>query len=75
MPVSRSGHATPGGRRTVAAEPLLTIAEVLAEIKVARSTFDTWRALGCAPECIKLPNGQIRVRRCALEAWLASRTR
>lgn len=59
----------------MAAEPLLTIAEVLVEIKVARSTFDTWRALGCAPECIKLPNGQIRVRRCALEAWLASRTR
>jgi len=47
----------------------------LVEIKVARSTFDTWRSLGCAPECIKLPNGQIRVRRCALEAWLTSRTR
>lgn len=53
---------------------LLTIAEVLAELKVARSTFDTWRALRIAPECIKLPNGQIRVRRHALDAWLASRT-
>jgi predicted DNA-binding transcriptional regulator AlpA len=53
---------------------LLTIAEVLAELKVARSTFDTWRCLGTAPECIKLPNGQLRIRRSALDAWLASRT-
>jgi predicted DNA-binding transcriptional regulator AlpA len=51
---------------------LLTIAEVLAELQVARSTFDTWRSLGSAPECIKLPNGQIRIRRCALDSWLAS---
>ena len=48
--------------------------EVLVEIKVARSTFDTWRSLGCAPECIKLPNGQIRVRRSVLESWLAALT-
>lgn len=54
-------------------EDLLTVAEVLAELKVARSTFDTWRLLGSAPECIKYPNGQIRVRRSALEAWLAER--
>ena len=53
-------------------DTLLTIAEVLTELQVARSTFDTWRGLGSAPECIKLPNGQIRVRRSALEAWLAS---
>ncbi len=51
---------------------LLTIAEVLAELQVARSTFDTWRSLGTAPQCIKLPNGQIRIRRCALDSWLAS---
>jgi predicted DNA-binding transcriptional regulator AlpA len=52
-------------------DPLLTISEVLAELKVARSTFDTWRLLGSAPECIKLPNGQLRVRRSALDRWLA----
>ncbi len=51
---------------------LLTMAEVLAELQIARSTFDTWRTLGTAPECIKLPNGQIRVRRCALDTWLTS---
>ncbi|MGD0374803.1 MAG: helix-turn-helix domain-containing protein [Streptosporangiaceae bacterium] len=55
-------------------DELLTIAEVLAELQVARSTFDTWRSVGSAPECIKLPNGQIRIRRRALDAWLASRT-
>lgn len=65
-PASRAGNHT--GRPTA----LLTVAEVLAELQVARSTFDTWRSLGTAPECIKLPNGQIRVRRCALDSWLTS---
>ncbi len=63
---SQPGHAA--GRTA----SLLTIAEVLAELQVAHSTFDTWRSLGVAPECIKLPNGQIRIRRCALDSWLAS---
>jgi predicted DNA-binding transcriptional regulator AlpA len=63
---SRPGHAA--GSTAM----LLTVAEVLFELQVARSTFDTWRQLGTAPECIKLPNGQIRVRRCALDSWLAS---
>ena len=61
------------GGRTTASDDLLTMAEVLAQLKVARSTFDTWRVLGTAPECIKYPNGQIRVRRSALTAWLAAR--
>jgi predicted DNA-binding transcriptional regulator AlpA len=54
-----------------ALDPLLTVSEVLAELKVARSTFDTWRLLGSAPDCIKLPNGQLRVRRSVLDRWLA----
>ena len=54
-------------------DELLTIAEVLAELQVARSTFDTWRSVGAAPECIKLPNGQLRVRRADLESWLDAR--
>ncbi len=60
-------------RRAIVSDDLLTMAEVLAELKVARSTFDTWRVLGTAPECIKYPNGQLRVRRSALTAWLAAR--
>ena len=73
-PTARHGHRTNAATHALAADPLLTIAEVLVEIKVARSTFDTWRGLGCAPECIKLPNGQIRVRRSVLESWLAALT-
>lgn len=60
-------------RHAGVSDPLLTIAEVLAELKIARSTFDTWRVLGTAPECIKYPNGQLRVRRSALDAWLTAR--
>jgi predicted DNA-binding transcriptional regulator AlpA len=53
-------------------DELLTVAEVLEELNgVARSTFNRWRALGIAPRSIKLPNGDIRIRRSALEAWLA----
>ena len=31
-----------------------------------------WRAKGKARKCIKLPNGEIRVRRDELDRWLAS---
>jgi predicted DNA-binding transcriptional regulator AlpA len=50
----------------------LTIADVCDELGVARSTFYDWRAKGAAPKCFKLPNGEIRVRRVDLDAWLAS---
>jgi predicted DNA-binding transcriptional regulator AlpA len=55
------------------ADRLLTIGDVLTELQISRSTFDTWRNLGTAPTCIKLPNGQIRVRRSDLDNWLTSR--
>lgn len=48
----------------------LTIADLCAELSVARSTFYEWRAKGRAPRCIKLPNGEIRIRRTDLERWL-----
>lgn len=48
----------------------LTIAELCAELDIARSTFYDWRQARKAPRCIKLPNGDIRVRRRDLEAWL-----
>lgn len=72
---STSRRHRPAERQAAMGRPaaLLTIAEVLDELQVARSTFDTWRALGAAPECIKLPNGQLRIRRAALDAWLAGR--
>ncbi len=52
---------------------LLTVPEVLAELGgVSRRTFYRWRELGHAPKCIKLPNGEIRVWRSDLTAWLDS---
>ena len=50
----------------------LTIADVCTELGIARSTFYDWRAAKKAPRCIKLPNGNIRVRRADLERWLKS---
>ncbi|GGO81068.1 helix-turn-helix transcriptional regulator [Wenjunlia tyrosinilytica] len=48
----------------------LTLAEVCEELKVTRSTFYDWRAKGRAPRCIKLPNGDLRIRRSDLDNWL-----
>jgi excisionase family DNA binding protein len=48
----------------------LTIADLCEELGVARSTFYDWRAAKKAPRCIKLPNGEIRIRRTDLERWL-----
>jgi len=54
---------------------LLPLAQVLAELgdehgPLARSTFYDWRAKGHAPRCIKLPNGELRIRRADFDAWL-----
>lgn len=48
----------------------LTITEVCAELQISRSTFYEWRAKGRAPRCIRLPNGDLRIRRAELERWL-----
>jgi excisionase family DNA binding protein len=53
-------------------EDRLTIAQLCQELGISRSTFYEWRAKGRAPRCIKLPNGQIRIRRAEFERWLAS---
>jgi excisionase family DNA binding protein len=50
----------------------LTIAQLCNELGISRSTFYEWRAKGRAPRCIKLPNGQIRIRRAEFERWLDS---
>lgn len=51
----------------------LTVAEVCEDLQIAQSTFYEWRTKGTGPRCIKLPNGQLRVRRTDLEAWLDAR--
>ncbi len=56
----------------VAGEPdeLLTIEELIAELRVPRSTFYRWREKRIAPRVMKLPSGAVRIRRIALEEWL-----
>jgi hypothetical protein len=56
-------------------DELLTVAQLLDELGgVSRRTFFRWRELGRAPRCLKLPNGQLRVRRSDLASWLGSCT-
>jgi predicted DNA-binding transcriptional regulator AlpA len=62
----------------MARDELLTLPQVLAELGTAekplpRTTFYDWRAKRKAPKCIKLPNGELRIRRSTLESWLESR--
>jgi predicted DNA-binding transcriptional regulator AlpA len=56
----------------MAHDELLTVAEVLAELRVPRSTWYQWRQLHKGPRVLKLPNGELRIRRSALNDWLTS---
>ncbi|MFF4949763.1 helix-turn-helix transcriptional regulator [Streptomyces chattanoogensis] len=51
----------------------LTIAWICEDLEISRSTFYDWRAKGRAPRCIKLPNGDLRIRRSDYEHWLDGR--
>jgi hypothetical protein len=65
--------------RSRAQRDKLTVAEILEDLADAegnplpRRTWDEWRAKGTGPRCIKLPNGQLRVRRAEYERWLTER--
>lgn len=48
----------------------LTIKEVCEIIGVSRSTLDDWRVKGRGPRFIRLPNGQLRIKRSEFELWL-----
>ena len=50
----------------------LTIVEFCQEVGIGRSTFYDWRAKRRAPRCIKLPNGELRIRRSEYDKWLDS---
>ncbi|MFG3584023.1 helix-turn-helix transcriptional regulator [Streptomyces sp. NPDC047990] len=59
--------------RTKSAE-LLTVRQVLDELGgISRRTFYRWRELRIAPACIRLPNGELRVRRDVFDDWLEDR--
>ena len=55
---------------TAGPDELLTVEEVLTELRVPRSTFYRWRQNGTAPRVVKLPSGAVRIRRTALDEWL-----
>lgn len=49
----------------------LTIADICEDLDISRSTFYDWRQKGRAPKCMRLPNGDLRVRRADYDRWLA----
>ncbi|MEV0312271.1 helix-turn-helix transcriptional regulator [Nonomuraea fuscirosea] len=51
---------------------MLTLADLCTELQISRSTFYDWRAKGRAPHCLKLPNGDLRIRRTDLDRWLTT---
>ncbi len=51
---------------------LLRLPEVLAELDMSRAAFYRMRARGQGPRIVKLPNGQLRIRRTDLDNWLTS---
>lgn len=74
MPPSRPPRPRPlrgpASKPSGTTRPNLKLPEVLSEIGMSRAAFYRLRARGQAPKCIKLPNGQLRVRRRDLDAWL-----
>lgn len=49
---------------------MLTVDEIFADLDdVSRRTFYEWRAKNTGPKCIKLPNGELRVRHTEYERW------
>ncbi|MFR9757860.1 helix-turn-helix transcriptional regulator [Streptomyces sp. TR06-5] len=53
----------------MARSQMLKLPEVLDEIGMSRAAFYRMRARGKAPKLMKLPNGQLRIRRSDLDAW------
>jgi hypothetical protein len=52
-------------------DELMTVQQVLSELNgVSRRTFYRWRELGIGPDCIRLPNGELRIWRSELVSWL-----
>jgi predicted DNA-binding transcriptional regulator AlpA len=56
---------------TAQRDELLTVPQVLAELGgISPRTFYRWRETGKAPSAVRLPNGELRIWRSDLHAWL-----
>jgi predicted DNA-binding transcriptional regulator AlpA len=58
----------------VTPDDLLTIDDAIAILRVPRSTFYYWRQKRRGPRSIKLPNGDVRIRRGDLVTWIEEHT-
>lgn len=50
----------------------MTVADLCGELGISRSTFYDWRSAHKAPPCLKLPNGDLRIKCADFERWLES---
>ena len=71
MAGSRKGWIAPERRTDSRREGLVTVEQFLELVGVSRRTFNRWREMGTAPQAIKLPNGQLRMRQGDVESWLS----
>lgn len=53
-------------------EPLLTLAELLTQLNVNKTTYYDWRNKGIAPKGYRVGAG-LRFKQSEVDAWLASR--
>ena len=54
-------------------EEMISVAEICTALDISARTFYEWRAKGLAPDCIKLPNGSLRVEPGEYDRWLKTR--
>ena len=50
----------------------MTVADLCGELGISRWTFFDWRSAHMAPPCLKLPNGDLRIKCADFERWLES---
>ena len=60
-------------RTVVQLHDKLTVADICADLRISRRTFYEWRMKGTGPECIPLPNGELRVTVSEYKRWLDAR--
>ena len=60
-------------RTVIELEDKLKVADICADLRISPRTFYEWRMKGKAPECIPLPNGELRIEVSEYQRWLKAR--